>query len=195
MDDGENKIRRDSCCQSTSQGDELQSLQLCFLMILLALFYSVFWLHLNLVNKTAEARREHAHHGMSRERRLLLEILLKECERIFPQDPSKAWLHLLPLLPPPAHQHTHNWDNQWQVGRDDINTTQAHHQSGCGASFPRVSFLFYEEEWRTEQSWDYVRKEKRRIIGVNRWAEDFLVLANDGGTKACCLRSMDIHSF
>lgn len=25
MDDGENKIRRDSCCQSTSQGDELEA--------------------------------------------------------------------------------------------------------------------------------------------------------------------------
>ena len=29
---------------------------------------------------------------MSRERRLLLDILLKECERIFPQCPSKAGL-------------------------------------------------------------------------------------------------------
>lgn len=101
MDDGENKIRRDSCCQSTSQGDKLQRLQLCFLMILLALFYSVFWLHLNLVNKTTEARQEHAHHSMSRERKLLLEILLMECERIFPQDPSKAGLHLHPPLPRP----------------------------------------------------------------------------------------------
>lgn len=63
MDNEENKIRRDSCCQSTSQGDELQRLQLCFLMILLALFYSVFWLHLNLVNKTTEAGSEHAHHN------------------------------------------------------------------------------------------------------------------------------------
>lgn len=44
-------------------------------------------------NKATEAVPEHA-----RERRLLLDILLKECDRIFPQDPSKAGLQ----SPPPS---------------------------------------------------------------------------------------------
>lgn len=39
---------------------------------------------------------------MSREKRLLLEILLKECERIFPPDPSKAGLHF-----PSPNTHTY----------------------------------------------------------------------------------------
>lgn len=44
-------------------------------------------------NKATEAVPEHA-----RERGLLLDIVLKECERIFPQDPSKAGLQ----SPPPS---------------------------------------------------------------------------------------------
>lgn len=42
------------------------------------------------------------------------------------------------------------------------NTVQAHHQSGCVARFLRKSFLFKEEEWRAERSWDYVREEEWR---------------------------------
>lgn len=80
------------------QVDELQGLQLCFLMILLALFHSLFWLHLNLVTKQLKQFQNMPTTTMSRERRLLLDIPLKECERIFPQDPSKAELSPCSLL-------------------------------------------------------------------------------------------------
>ena len=62
-------------------------------MNLLALFYSVFWLHLNLLAKQQKPFQNMPGATMSRERRLLLDILLKESERIFPPDPGKAGVH------------------------------------------------------------------------------------------------------
>lgn len=95
MENEENKFRRDSFCQNTFQVVEFQGLQLYFLVILLALFCSVFQLPLNLVTKQQKQFKNTPTMTMTRERRLLLQILLKEWERSFPQDPSKTGFHSL----------------------------------------------------------------------------------------------------